>query len=279
MKIKKGFLIVIMSFVAMLIGGSAGTVNAQSKSSSKSVVIYLTRHGETTANVMHRAQGWSDYTLTNKGVKGAEYLGRGLKAKGIHFKSAYSGDLTRQEKTAKGALKFSKNNKIKLKIDQRLREDNYGSYEGLPDVGQAIPDIAHYYGYKDGDEFLKKTGKNAMSKMQDGYYALDKKNHLKTNLPTKYRAETAKAVEKRMTKALTKIAKKQAKHGKGNVLVVSSGMSISLFLSTLNSPKYNAGPMENDAVTKLVYKNGKFTISGKVGSLQYFDAGKKSLEK
>lgn len=263
----------LIALMTVFIWGTMQT-NAEAKSlKSKEVVIYLVRHGETTANVMHRAQGWSDFTLTKNGVKGAQYLGRGLK--NIHFDSAYSGDLTRQEKTAKGILKYSKNNKVKLKIDSGLREDNYGSYEGLPDVGKAIPDIAHYYGYKNGDEFLKKTGKNAMSKMQDGYYKLDQKKRLDTDLPSKYRAESAEMVEKRMNKSLTQIAKKN----KGNTLVVSSGMSISLFLSQLNSSKYTGAPMKNDAVTKLVYKDGKFKILGEIGTLKYFTQGKKEIEK
>ena len=112
--------------LASLIGAvTIGTNQTEAKSNNKPVTIYLTRHGETTANVMHLAQGWSDYTLTDNGVKGAEYLGKGLK--GIKFKAAYSGDLTRQEKTAQGALKYSGNQKVKLKIDWRLRECNYGA--------------------------------------------------------------------------------------------------------------------------------------------------------
>ncbi|WP_162887535.1 histidine phosphatase family protein [Bombilactobacillus bombi] len=250
---------------------------AKSNSDSKEVVVYLVRHGETTANVMHRAQGWSDYTLTQNGIDGAKYLGRGLK--GTTFKAAYSGDLTRQEKTAQGVLNNSGNKKINLQIDNNLRECNYGSYEGRPDAAQNIPEIAKYYGFKDSKEFLKKTGKNAINKMQDGYYELDKQNKLNTELPAKYRAEASKTVEKRMSQSLTRIVKKQQKSGGGNVLVVSSGMSISLFISTLNSKQYTGSPMKNDAVTKVVYKDGKFKVSGSVGSLKYFNNGKKELAK
>lgn len=262
-------LLVLTSLVGAVM---LSTSQAEAKNKTdQPVTIYLTRHGETTANVMHLAQGWSDYTLTDNGVKGAEYLGKGLR--GIKFRAAYSGDLTRQEKTAEGALKYSGNQKVKLKTDWRLRECNYGSYEGRPDVAQNVPEIAQYFGYDSIADFQAKTGKLFQNKMQDGYYALDQENKLKTNLPAQYRAESSQAVQKRMNAVLTKIAKKQ--HKGGNVLVVSSGMSINLFLSTQNYSSYQGEGLANDSVTKLVYQKGKFNLVGEIGSLKYYNAGQK----
>lgn len=216
-----------------------------------------------------------DYTLTKNGVNGAKYLGHGLRK--VKFKAAYSSDLTRQEKTAKGALKASNNKKVHVKIDPNLREGNYGSYEGRPDSVQNDPVIAKHFGYKDVDELKEKNGKLAQNKMQDGYYELDKQNALKTDLPKKYRAESSKQVEQRMTKSLTKIAKKQQKNGGGNVLVVSSGAAINLFLSQQNFVQFKGEGLGNDAVTKLKYKNGKFKLSGDIGSMKYYNSGKKVL--
>ncbi|WEV70793.1 histidine phosphatase family protein [Lactobacillus sp. ESL0785] len=262
--------------VLALFLGTAKTAAAKKVRTNKPVVIYLTRHGETTANVMHLAQGWSDFTLTDNGVKGAQYLGMGLK--GTKFQAAYSGDLTRQEKTAQGALKYSGNKKVKLQIDPRLRECNYGSYEGRPDMAKNVPEIAAYYGYDNVTDFQTKTGKLFQNKMQDGYYALDQANKLNTTLPEQYRAEKSTVVQQRMTAALTAIAKKQQKKG-GNVLVVSSGMAINMFLSTQDYPQYQGTGLANDAVTKLTYQNGKFKLSGPIGDLKYFDAGKKLADK
>lgn len=269
----------VITFLTVLVGilgifsTNSTQIQAKSKNNNKPVVIYLTRHGETTANVMHLAQGWSDYTLTDNGVKGAEYLGKGLK--GTKFKAAYSGDLSRQEKTARGALDYSGNKKIKVKTDERLRECNYGSYEGRPDVAKNVPEIAAYFGYDSIDDFVKKEGKLFQNKMQDGYYALDQQNKLNTNLPEQYRAESSQVVEKRMTDVLTEIAKKHQRKG-GNVLVVSSGMSINLFLSTQNFPSFEGKGLANDSVTKLVYQNGKFKLSGEIGSLEYYNNGMKA---
>ncbi|BDR61137.1 histidine phosphatase family protein [Lactobacillus xylocopicola] len=270
MKHKLTKVLVLLASILNIFFITTSTVQAKSKS-TKPVTIYLTRHGETTANVMHLAQGWSDFTLTDNGVKGAEYLGKGLK--GVKFKAAYSGDLSRQEKTAQGALKASGNKKIKVKIDQRLRECNYGSYEGRSDIGKNVPEIAEYYGYESSEDFQAKTGKLFQNKMQDGYYELDQQDKLKSGLPIQYRAESSQTVQKRMTDCLTMIAKKQQRKG-GNVLVVSSGMAINMFLSTQNYPSYQGTGLANDSVTKLVYQNGKFKLAGKIGDLKYFDAGK-----
>ncbi|WEV36896.1 histidine phosphatase family protein [Lactobacillus sp. ESL0677] len=269
-------LISFVSVITLFLVGTNVTEAKSTKAANKPVTIYLARHGETTANVMHLAQGWSDFTLTDNGVKGAQYLGLGLK--GVKFRAAYSGDLTRQEKTAQGALDYSGNKKIKLQIDPRLRECNYGSYEGRQDIGKNVPEIAEYYGYKDVADFQAKTGKLFQNKMQDGYYALDKANKLNTTLPEQYRAEQSTTVQKRMTAALTAIAKKQQKKG-GNVLVVSSGMSINMFLSAQDYPEYQGVGIANDAVTKLVYKNGKFKLAGPIGDLKYFNAGKKAADR
>ncbi|WEV38600.1 histidine phosphatase family protein [Lactobacillus sp. ESL0680] len=268
----------VVSFISVFALFLVGTnqVSAKSSKATKPVVIYLTRHGETTANVMHLAQGWSDYTLTDNGVKGAQYLGMGLK--GTKFKAAYSGDLTRQEKTAQGALDYSGNKKVKLQIDWRLRECNYGSYEGRPDIAKNVPEIAAYYGYSSTEDFQTKTGKLFQNKMQDGYYALDQANKLDTTLPQQYRAEQSTAVQKRMTEVLTAIAKKYQKKG-GNVLVVSSGMSINMFLSAQDYPEYQGVGIANDAVTKLTYKDGKFKLAGPIGDLKYFNAGKETADK
>lgn len=81
-----------------------------------------------------------------------------------------------------------------------------------------------------------------------------------------------------MNSELTHIAKTTQKQGGGNVLVVSSGMSINEYLSTM-SKKYKGKPMQNAAVTKLVYKNGKLHVQGPIGSLHYVNKGQKIADK
>lgn len=263
---------IVTTFAGLLAGGvifgsQAPTTQA---SSNKTVTIYLTRHGETTGNVMSRVQGSSDFPLTKNGIEVANDLGNGLK--GVHFKSAYTGNLTRQEVTADHALDHSGNDQVKIHTTKNLREGGYGSFE-CDSIQADNNKIAGVYGYANGDEFMKQTGKDYWNKLQNAYYKLDQENSQNTKLAKSDRAESSTQVQNRMQKELTHIAKTTQKDGGGNVLVVSSGMSINEYLSTLNTKKYTGAPLKNAAVTKLVYKNGHFTIHGAIGSLHYVNKG------
>ena len=67
---------------------------------SKTVTLYLTRHGKTMLNNTGRMQGWCDSPLTQDGAAVAEKLGQGLKKAGIFFDAAYSSDSGRAIETA-----------------------------------------------------------------------------------------------------------------------------------------------------------------------------------
>lgn len=277
MKIKK-MTTVCAVLSGLVLGGLVSTTAAPATvhaASTDQVTIYLTRHGETTGNVMQRVQGSSDFPLTKNGIKVANDLGYGLK--GVKFKHAYSGNLTRQEVTAQHALKYSGNKSTKLSISPKLREGGYGSFEG-DSINSDNQKIAGVYGYSSGQEFQQKTGKRYWNKLQDAYHKLDAENSQNTKLAKNDRAESSKQVEHRMNSELTHIAKTTQKQGGGNVLVVSSGMSINEYLSTM-SKKYKGKPMQNAAVTKLVYKNGKLHVQGPIGSLHYVNKGQKIADK
>lgn len=277
MKIKK-MTTVCAVLSGLVLGGLVSTTAAPATvhaASNDQVTIYLTRHGETTGNVMQRVQGSSDFPLTKNGIKVANDLGYGLK--GVKFKHAYSGNLTRQEVTAQHALKYSGNKSTKLSISPKLREGGYGSFEG-DSISSDNQKIAGVYGYSSGQEFQQKTGKRYWNKLQDAYHKLDAENSQNTKLAKNDRAESSKQVENRMNSELTHIAKTTQKQGGGNVLVVSSGMSINEYLSTM-SKKYKGKPMQNAAVTKLVYKNGKLHVQGPIGSLHYVNKGQKIADK
>ncbi|MDA1570950.1 histidine phosphatase family protein, partial [Bacillus cereus] len=95
---------------------------------SNVVTLYVTRHGKTILNTNHRAQGWADSPLVEKGVEVASNLGTGLKD--IHFTSAYSSDSGRAIETANLVLKYSEQSKLKLEQRKKLRELNFGIFEG-----------------------------------------------------------------------------------------------------------------------------------------------------
>lgn len=112
--------------------------NASSKTSkvdkNAEVTIYLTRHGKTMLNTTDRSQGWIDAPLTPAGIEIAESLGKGLKAEKVTFDAVYSSDSGRAVETANIVLKNSGQEDLlkKLKTDKRLREVNFGTYEGMP---------------------------------------------------------------------------------------------------------------------------------------------------
>lgn len=85
---------------------------------SNVVTLYVTRHGKTILNTNHRAQGWADSPLVEKGVEVATNLGTGLKD--IHFMNAYSSDSGRAIETANLVLKYSEQSKLKLEQRKKI---------------------------------------------------------------------------------------------------------------------------------------------------------------
>ena len=85
----------------------------------------LVRHGETVFNIQHKTQGWCDSPLTTKGIEQAKELAE--KLKDINIDHAYCSSSERTIDTAEIILK---NRNIDLITDRRLKELNYGLYEG-----------------------------------------------------------------------------------------------------------------------------------------------------
>jgi broad specificity phosphatase PhoE len=95
------------------------------KEKQETTVFYIVRHGQTDWNVEERIQGHTDIPLNERGRKQAVELSDRLKAVTFHY--CYSSDLQRAIQTAH-ILKG--NHSIDLKVDQRLRERYFGSWEG-----------------------------------------------------------------------------------------------------------------------------------------------------
>ena len=90
--------------------------------------IYIVRHGETEANKQGYVQGWTDVPLNENGRILAELTGRGMKS--IHFDHCFSSPLIRAKETAEILLRESGNN-ISISFDDRIKEMNFGSFEGI----------------------------------------------------------------------------------------------------------------------------------------------------
>lgn len=86
--------------------------------------IYITRHSLTQWNEEKRLQGWQDSPLTEQGQQDAKKLGEFVK--NIPIDHIYSSPIERAYQTAR--LAFPEREIIK---DERLKEMNFGDYEGM----------------------------------------------------------------------------------------------------------------------------------------------------
>ncbi|MGN0435687.1 MAG: histidine phosphatase family protein [Wujia sp.] len=87
--------------------------------------IYIVRHGQTLWNKVKRFQGSADIELSEEGRELARESGRNLL--GTHFDKVFSSPLCRAMETAR---LFCGGRDIEIIVDERLRELNFGSYEG-----------------------------------------------------------------------------------------------------------------------------------------------------
>lgn len=109
--------------------------------------LYLIRHGETDWNAKKKLQGHTDTEINIVGEEQAHALANELQSLGI--KHIVSSDLKRAAQTA--SIIVSALN-VPLHTDKRLRECNFGKYEGM-----SWNDIESEYNIKKSDYF---TGEN-----------------------------------------------------------------------------------------------------------------------
>lgn len=229
------------------------------------VTVYLTRHGETWLNATQRMQGWSDAPLTEEGTVVAEHLGKGLAEAGVKFKSAYSADMLRHFSTASTVLE-ELGYKGEAVRDERLREIAFGRFEGATQAEV----FAAAGPYVVGDPRNPLNLFAAIIPANDAANAAAKAKD--PNAPALI-AESFEQVGARSMAALNEIAAAQAKKGGGNVLVVSSGITIMADLTAMGADLSGITTgIGNASVSKLEYKNGTWTVLS-VNDLSYVEAG------
>lgn len=256
-------LVTLLIFAGCSTGGANTNESKENADKNSEVVFYVTRHGKTMFNTVHRAQGWSDTPLTDDGVKVAEQLGKGLKKEQISFTSAYSSDAGRARETARLALKNNGQSDVAVKESKNLREVCFGSYEGEHDEVM-WGDAGKELGYDSYEEYMKAigSGESSVPEMLGALKKIDKSGM----------SEEWDTVKKRMQKELKSIAEETAKEGGGNVLVVAHGMSILSMISDMTDETPEGGQLANASVTKITYKNGKFKVN-EVGNMAYVESG------
>ena len=89
-------------------------------------MIYVVRHGETEWNALNKVLGRTDMPLNAKGIEQAHEVARSLK--GLKIDVILCSPLCRARQTADAV---SEELGIRYKIDDRLTEQDFGSFEGV----------------------------------------------------------------------------------------------------------------------------------------------------
>ena len=96
-------------------------------SSEPEQTFYIVRHGQTDWNLQKKVQGQTDIPLNDNGKMEAKKLADELKD--INFTACFSSDLQRAYETAY-IITQSSHQPLPIKTDSRMRERNFGSWEG-----------------------------------------------------------------------------------------------------------------------------------------------------
>jgi probable phosphoglycerate mutase len=263
---KNSFKWIVILLSLGILGGGFWQMASPPSQQTDELVIYLVRHGKTMLNTTERVQGWSDAILTPIGIEVVKELALGLKEKGLVFSSAYSSDSGRTQETAHLILEGIGYSGPSLKTDTRLRELNFGSYEGELDH-ILWQEIAQKQGKTVEEwrstEFSLPDFANAIAEMDKGKFSKE------ANWP----AEDYDTMVHRLKEGLDSVVENALRRGGGDILVVSHGLSIAALVNTLDPLKKTSAYLENASVTKILYRQGKYAVM-EVGDMSFIQRGK-----
>lgn len=195
--------------------------------------LYIVRHGETEWNVIKRFQGQLNTPLTEKGMEKLRKTGK--KLENVLFDEVYTSELGRTVASAEIILNENngyKNNKLELQKLAELNEVYFGVWQGLT--------------YE--EVFLKypEEGNN---------YFYNVKNYKAENVE----AEKLEDALERFLKGINKILDR---HESGNILVVTHGTVLEMFMNYVaNDSIFDIDErtlMGNGDYKVFSYKDGKF---------------------
>jgi len=96
-------------------------------------LLVITRHGESEWNLLGKWTGLTDVSITEKGAKDAEEIGRTIPAD-IHFDEIYTSVLKRTEETLQGIIRGMGKpelNDLPKTANAAINERDYGKYTGM----------------------------------------------------------------------------------------------------------------------------------------------------
>lgn len=233
---------------------------------SSTITFYIARHGKTLLNTLDRVQGWCDSPLTPEGIEVAQFLGAGLRD--IRLDAVYASDLRRTRQTAEVVLSQQGQTYLPINEVYGFREACFGSFES--DFNAKMwGNVALFLQYVKMEDMYRDVFHGKISN-KEALDVISKLDHMGL-------AETFEQVETRSQSALREVAAKETADGKDkNVLVIAHGMSIICMLQSLGGKELLKGHLENAAVCKVTYRDGKFDVQS-MGDMSYVHAGR-SLE-
>ena len=208
------------------------SVNCNNKD-KETLKLYIVRHGETEWNVIKRFQGQLNTPLTEKGMEKLRETGK--KLENVLFDEVYTSELGRTVASAEIILNENRgyrNKKLELKKLGELNEVYFGVWQGLTyeEVFLKYPEEANNYFY-------------------------NVKNYKAENVE----AENLKDALERFLKGINKILDS---HESGNILVVTHGTVLEMFMNYVaNNSIFDIDErtlMGNGDYKVFSYKNGKF---------------------
>lgn len=204
---------------------------------------YIVRHGQTLFNLKDRVQGWCDSPLTKLGQDQAKALYYTLKD--VPFSCVYTSISERAYDTALGIIG---DRQIAIHIDKRLKEFNFGHFEGEMNATLMEGKIGNFFEVASNEGWTLEGGENEA------------------------------LVKERLVSFFDDIT---SKHHDETILITSHGLTIGTILKLLDFETYLAHldkmKIGNCSVNVIEYENDKYHLVD-INNVHYRDEGMKILE-
>ena len=131
--------------------------------------IFFTRHGQTVWNVENKICGATDIELTALGHEQAIQLGKKIISDNIKIDEILYSPLIRAAETARH---ISETTGIPMREEPRLKEQNFGKYEGTARDGLVFQKAKSDFinSYNGGETMLHLVAHNGISRVVNSYF-------------------------------------------------------------------------------------------------------------
>lgn len=127
--------------------------------------LYFTRHGQTIWNVENKICGATDIALTELGHEQAKELGKKILEQNLAIDEILYSPLVRASETARHISEITK---IPMRIEPRLKEQNFGRFESTARNGEEFQKAkTHFIDHFDGGETMLQLAQRIYNLIDD----------------------------------------------------------------------------------------------------------------